>query len=93
LHSIADQPFRAGQLATRADEWRQITSDQELLQHVRNHHLELSEIPVQDSVPRPYNLSENERNYARKEIDELLSKGVISIVDNVDGEYYIKYFL
>jgi hypothetical protein len=47
---------------------------------------------VQDSTPRPYNLSENERNYARNEIDELLSKGVISTVDNVDGEYISNIF-
>ena len=92
LNTIAHQPFRAGQLATKAEEWRAITSDPEILQHIRNHHIELSEIPIQNTVPGPYNLSDKEKLYARKEIKELLKKGVISEVDHIAGEYISNIF-
>ena len=92
LKTIENKPFRAGQLATKADEWRSITSDPEILQHVRNHHIELNENPVQNKAPMPYHLSEFEKIYARKEIKELLEKGVISAVDHTKGEYISNIF-
>ena len=92
LQSIVHQPFRAGQLATKADEWRKVTADPDILQHVRNHHIELSQIPVQISVQGPYKLSDREANHARKEIFELLGKGVISEVDHTEGEYISNIF-
>ena len=92
LQTIVDQPFRAGQLATKAVEWRKLTSDPEVLQNIRNYHIELREIPMQNNVPGLYNLSEWEKVHANKEIQDLLRKGVISVVDHVEGEYISNVF-
>ena len=92
LKTLENQQFRAGQLSTKAVEWHNITSDPEILQNIRNHHIELSEIPVQKQAPRPYNLSIREQEYARREISELLGKGVISKVQHTEGEYISNIF-
>ena len=59
---------------------------------MRNHHIDLSETPIQTTIPRPYTLSDEEQAFARTEIQRTFDKGVILEVDHIEGEYVSNIF-
>ena len=81
--------FVAGRLRFFLDEWRQITSDKEILQMIEGALVEFN-CPVEEltilSCHKTSAFSPNECHIIDSEIQKLVSKQVISKCDHVDGE-------
>ena len=77
-----------------SNEWRKITSDPTILQAIEGYKLEfeLGIAPVQNRVPRPYKLTEDEVTAIDDEINTLLTKGVIAPSCHEQGQYVSNIF-
>jgi uncharacterized protein YqgQ len=85
--------FEAGRISDCAKKWAEITSDWVILQAVRGFHINFPEVPTQERPARELKYSQAEREFMKKEIQELLNKGVIQQVEHVEGEYISNVFL
>ena len=88
-------------MAKHVKEWEKLTSDPWIINNVRGVTIPFVAVPVQEREPRPYRLSEHERDFVDLELEELLQKGIIEeseesldqIVSNIflrpkkDGSY------
>ena len=89
LFSNTNSNFIAGKISQYLDNWRNITSDTNILNLVRGYALEFNRYPNQNKIPKPINFSEAECKVIDEEIELLLKKKVIEIVqDNDDDELY-----
>ena len=93
LRALGPADHRAGGLARGVDEWAKLTSDRQILQDIRGHHIEFDEWPTQHKVPRPLNFSQTENDIIALEIERLLEKGVISEVAHEPGEFISNIFV
>ena len=86
--------FVAGQLKSYSNEWRKITSDPIILQAIEGYKLEFDSgiSPVQERLPRPYKLTEEEILVVDTEINTLLMKGVIVPSPYERGQYVSNIF-
>jgi hypothetical protein len=85
--------FKAGRASICSDQWARITSDRYILKDIRGYHITFQETPVQRYVGGQISYSMEERLFLRKEIRELVGKGVIVEVDHIEGEYISHVFL
>jgi hypothetical protein len=85
--------FRAGRISQNVDCWKRITSDRLLLSHVQAHRSEFVELPHQTWPARPIRFEEQEKEFLRVELQDLLEKGVLRIVEHEPGEFVSNVFL
>ena len=94
LFSNTNSNFIAGKISQYLDNWRNITSDTNILNLVRGYALEFNRYPNQNKIPKPINFSEAECKVIDEEIELLLKKKVIEIVqDNDDDEFISNIFV
>ena len=86
--------FEAGRISLCVDEWAKITSDPTILSYVRGIKLEFDGDPPKQTWPMPeMKFSEQELNFVRQEIANLLEKKVIVKAAHCEGEFISNIFL
>ena len=86
--------FTAGRLAIYLPKWREITTDQIILQYVQGVKIEFIEgKPPSQSGFRPSVFNTHEHTIVEKELHKLLDKGVIKASCHEPGEYISTIFL
>lgn len=70
-----------------------MTSDQSVLEVVRGFKLPFWGTPFQDREPRPFNLSETQRNEFQKAVEELLEKHVIEVSPEEKEQFISNIFI
>ena len=84
--------FKAGNISTKYQNWRKLTSDRYILDIVRNGlKLEFSNEPP-EREPFEYPRGKVEHDVNDKEISQLLCKGVIEYCEREEGEYFSNLF-
>lgn len=83
----------AGRLAQFATAWKELTSDNFVLDIALHCHLEMVDIPVQKFIPPEINMSDSEMNVVDEELAKLLEKGVIEQTFHCAGEFISNIFL
>ena len=83
----------AGRLKYFAKEWKEITSDREIIDMVSGMHIELTEKPIQSHHPFPIPFSAQETEFMDKHIEELLNKNVIAKTVPEQGDFVSTVFL
>ena len=84
--------FKAGKIADYVAEWKQITSDQSILDLVTGYHMEFNDKPVQYALPRHIQMSDKESIAVMSEINKLLAKGVLVEAQHQEGEFLSTIF-
>ena len=72
--------FVSGKIATHINEWRNITSDVNILSYVKGYKIEFEDQPHQINIPKQLNFNDEERHIIENEIQKLLSVNVIEKV-------------
>ena len=85
--------FEAGRISRSATIWCKLTSDYILLRDIRGLKLDFTETPQQGRPEQEIRFTDREREFLRREIENLLAKKVIQKVEHVDGEYISNVFL
>ena len=85
--------FQAGQIANNLTVWAGISSDPWLLSTVSGVAIPLETLPVQQGEPRPYRLSEQERDIVTREVWTFLKKGVVEPAMVCPGQVVSNVFL
>ena len=85
--------FRAGQITQYYDQWKQLTSDPEILDIVQGAHIDLEQLPIQTTQPKPTEFCDCENKLVELEVRKLLSKGVIEPCNSERNEFISKLFL
>lgn len=84
--------FQAGQITDHIEQWRNLTSDPEILETV-GQSIEFTQIPVQIQPPFQRKWSQEEAEFIDSEIFSLLRKGVIQQSKHEKGEFISSVFL
>ena len=92
VYRLEADDFQAGQLPYFVNEWRALTSDNEILETVTGQHIEFNETPVQINPPFQPCWREKEACIIDTEISDLLSKGVITESVLERDEFFLLYF-
>jgi hypothetical protein len=85
--------FKAGRISQRIGKWRKITSDRLLLRQIQACYIEFVKKPYQRWPERPLRFSQEELQFARREMENLIHKGVLCQVTHVQGEFVSNVFL
>ena len=90
LHELKEN-FKAGQTRYKIEEWKTITSDENILNHVLG-----VEIVFTDFIPQGAEFESKFSNEESQEIDneinELLKKGVIIVCERKEGDFISPIF-
>ena len=84
--------FKAGQLVDYVDNWKLITSDQEILSMVQGIHINFQSRPFQ-KLPPSQSVKQSEMDVISTEIEKLLQKGVIITIGHEKGEFISPIFI
>ena len=82
-----------GRLAYCLDNWKLLTQDSQVLQSVAGFHIPFVEAPVQSMEPPCYQQGGQEDTLIEEEIQSMLDKGAISMVQPVDRQFVSPLFL
>ena len=93
MNSEFPLPFSGGQIASKLDNWKKVTSDPWIIDSVRGVTIPFMEVPAQVGEPRPYVLAEEERNFIDQELVGLLDKGVLEICTPTSNQVVSNIFL
>lgn len=85
--------FQAGQITDHIEQWRNLTSDPEILETVAGQSIEFTQTPVQIKPPFQPKWSQEEAEFIDSEIFSLLGKGVIQQSKHETGEFISSVFL
>jgi hypothetical protein len=84
--------FVVGKMFTNITHWRSITSDEIILDYVRGYSIEFTEIPFQNSIPKPIKFNDNETSVIdKRKIKEMLSIGIIELATEKDDNECFQY--
>ena len=72
--------------------WCKISRDPIFLELIKGVHLEFSDIPYQNHIPRPYKFSDLETKLINEEIISLESRGIIEKVEPSEGQIISNIF-
>jgi len=92
LTKIRSAPFRAGALCHATREWEKLTPDYKILRVVTGLTSDFIEKPTQSFVKKQLRFSRSEQDIIDKELEELIAKGVIEIVEHEQGEFISHIF-
>ena len=84
--------FKAGQVAKHLAAWQNITKDKEILAYVQGVEIDLTERPLQHTIPKS-KFQPHEFNLVDETIDQLIEKEVVKQVPPTRGQYVSKIFL
>ena len=79
--------FRGGQLSDFYSEWQKLTSDASILQVIAGDDIKFTELPPTQTSYTPNQINGNHKGLINKEIDNLLSEGIIVECDHEPGEF------
>ena len=87
--------FKAGRLKLFLDNWKEITSDETILDMVSGCHIDISENESVNEVKnmRPINFNEKEKEIVNNEVQKLLDKGVIEKTQKSEGDIISNIFI
>ena len=88
--------FQAGSIANKVDEWRQITSDKLILQILKGAKIEIEDVSVLafNSTNKYEKVwSKTEKINFRREINGLISRGVIKTISDSENGFVSSIFL
>ena len=69
-----------GNLANCLSHWKCLTSDNVILSYVSGYKIEFLEIPVQEHLPRQYNLDAHQKSILQSQIHDMVDNGVLKQV-------------
>ena len=84
--------FRGRQLSDFYSEWQKLTSDASILQVIAGDDIKFTELPPTQTSYTPNQINGNHKGLINKEIDNLLSKGIIVECDHEPGEFVSPIF-
>ena len=84
--------FRGGQLSDFYSEWQKLTPDASILQCIAGDNIKFTELPPTQTSYTPNQINGNHKVLINKEIDNLLSKGIIIECDHEPGEFILPIF-
>lgn len=82
----------AGRISSFFDFWTSLTSDQNLLQHVKGVKIPFISIPTQTEIPWPINCSRGEKNLIDKEVERFIQSGIVQKVFPCQGQFISQIF-
>lgn len=88
-----DAKFVAGNLRNNWSSWRALTSDPWILNCVSGMSIPLLITPVQEREPFPFKMDEVERAFVKIEVNNLLDKHVLKLVEEHDEQWVSNIFL
>ena len=94
LENLVHKPvdFWAGQISDYVHVWGEYTTDEWVLQQVKGVTLPFVELPVQESVPSQYYMSEEKKQAIRIQLSKMQAKGVIEEAQHCSGEWISNIF-
>ena len=92
-HHTSQETFKGGQITNNLYAWKTITRDPWVLDVVKGLKIPFLQIPVQESEPRPYRLSQTECEAATTEISKLLELDVLEEVLDTPMQVVSNVFL
>ena len=87
------QIVTAGRLAQFIAKWREITTDNWVLNTVQHYFIEFVKCPSQHTIPREISFSQNETKIILEEINKMLLKKAIVETPHKDGEFLSNLFI
>lgn len=92
---MASKAFQAGRLKNFIPAWKELTSDEEVLDWAEHLHIEFVENspPIQNGRPRVIQFNQVESKILDLEIQKLLDKGVVIESTHTEGEFISPIFL
>ena len=84
--------FVAGQISNYWNVWEELTTDSWVLQQVEGVRLPFVEIPCQQSVPHKYYMSKENEGKVDIQLQKMLDKHVIEVVEHSAGEWISNIF-
>ena len=87
----ATKNFRAGNIAKFVDNWRLLTSDNNILEIITGYHIVFETSPYQTGIPCVH-FSKGEEEIISTEIDKLMSKQAITKAMHCDNEFISTVF-
>ena len=90
---ITVSDFQGGRLRHFASQWEALTSDPEILQTVKGYQIDFESEPVQYSVPKEINFTNQEAEVVDSEIHKFLDKGNVEPTVHENGEFISNIFL
>jgi hypothetical protein len=87
------ETFQAGRISEQYKQWQNLTTDRLLLKDVQSYTIEFDERPYQKWPERPLRFSLKEMEFARTEIANLLTKGVLQVAQHEANEFVSNVFL
>ena len=86
--------FEGGRIKHFLDQWKQITTDNEILKIVNGIELKFKgDMPVQRKISKQCKFSEEEKRAIDAEVNKLLAKKIIIESENEDGQFVSPIFL
>lgn len=85
--------FMGGNIVNRLKEWLFLTSDKNILDIVKGVKLDFLNWPVQEKIPRPYRMNQEQSGFIDSELRILLEKSIIERVETPEGQYVSNIFL
>ena len=95
LHLLGPDVFKAGRLKLFLDNWKEITSDETILDMVSGCHIDISENESVNEVKnmRLINFNVKEKEIVNNEVQKLLDKGVIEKTQKSEGDKISNIFI
>jgi hypothetical protein len=89
---MSKQTFIAGNLSNHYAMWTCLTSDRSILEAISGYKLDIAEFPSSGGYHRPIRFSDKEKLVVAQEIELLLKKGVVRLVQHEAGEFISNIF-
>ena len=100
-HNILSKPlgtcphdnFRAGKTRDFLEKWKELTTDNWILQTISGYHVEIDRTPIQNFLPRQIKFSKYEHIKIQEELNLFLECSIIEkVTDYVPGEFISNIF-
>ena len=86
--------FRAGKTRDFLEKWKELTTDNWILQTISGYHVEIDRTPIQNFLPRQIKFSKYEHIKIQEELNRFLEGNIIEkVTDYVPGEFISNIFI
>ena len=86
--------FKAGRVNTCFETWEKLTSDRTILSNIKHGYvIEFDDTPSQHKPAHEIKLKQDEYNFLKQELSDMLDKGIITKSQHEDNEYISNIFL
>ena len=73
--------------------WLKLTHDPFVINNVKGVHVDLNEIPYQETIPADFHMSVKNKDLLNNVVSEHLDKGIIEVATPTQGQYISNVFL